>query len=219
MASQRQIEANRRNRARRGPLTPRGRERLRQAALRNKPWRHSTGPRTPEGKAASRENAVDTGDRAKVIEPHAALNTLLRIGVCKGLEALAVVKVRLDQLHDGIRQALDIEPPPTPAGLLELADKLAGSDSDLDRRNGAHIRRVLMSCEECLQDAKVEESVDAWDRVEAWIFGGNGPLRRGSKTRTNELSTIGGREGRFGPRGHLTASQRTPGGVYCPDVA
>jgi hypothetical protein len=32
-------------------LTPEGRERLRQAALRNQPWRFSTGPRTPEGKA------------------------------------------------------------------------------------------------------------------------------------------------------------------------
>jgi hypothetical protein len=31
-------------------LTPEGRERLRQAALKKKPWRFSTGPRTPEGK-------------------------------------------------------------------------------------------------------------------------------------------------------------------------
>jgi hypothetical protein len=32
-------------------LTAEGRERLRQATLKNKPWRFSTGPRTPEGKA------------------------------------------------------------------------------------------------------------------------------------------------------------------------
>jgi hypothetical protein len=32
-------------------LTTEGRDRLRQAALKNKPWRFSTGPRTPEGKA------------------------------------------------------------------------------------------------------------------------------------------------------------------------
>jgi hypothetical protein len=39
------------NRATRKGLTPEGRERLRQAALKNRPWRFSTGPRTPEGKA------------------------------------------------------------------------------------------------------------------------------------------------------------------------
>jgi hypothetical protein len=30
--------------------------RLRKAALRNKPWLHSTGPKTPEGKARSSQN-------------------------------------------------------------------------------------------------------------------------------------------------------------------
>jgi hypothetical protein len=48
--SPRRVVAGRRNRAKRGPLTAAGRERLREAALRNRPWRHSTGPRTPEGK-------------------------------------------------------------------------------------------------------------------------------------------------------------------------
>ena len=37
-------------------LTPEGLQRLREAALRNKPWLHSTGPRTPEGKARSSQN-------------------------------------------------------------------------------------------------------------------------------------------------------------------
>jgi hypothetical protein len=32
-------------------LTPAGREKLRQSALKHRPWRFSTGPRTPEGKA------------------------------------------------------------------------------------------------------------------------------------------------------------------------
>lgn len=50
------VAAGRRNRKMRGPLTPEGRERLRQAALRNKPWLHSTGPTTPEGKARSAAN-------------------------------------------------------------------------------------------------------------------------------------------------------------------
>ena len=30
---------------------PEGRERLRESALRDRPWLHSTGPRTPDGKA------------------------------------------------------------------------------------------------------------------------------------------------------------------------
>lgn len=41
---------------RRGPLTPEGRERLRQAALQNRPWELATGPRTAEGKQRSAAN-------------------------------------------------------------------------------------------------------------------------------------------------------------------
>jgi hypothetical protein len=37
-------------------LTPEGRKRLRENALKYKPWQHSTGPRTPEGKAKVAEN-------------------------------------------------------------------------------------------------------------------------------------------------------------------
>jgi hypothetical protein len=40
-----------RGQGRREGLQPGGRERLRHAALANQPWRFSTGPRTPEGKA------------------------------------------------------------------------------------------------------------------------------------------------------------------------
>ena len=49
--NQRRVEANRRNRRKRKGLTPAGREKLRQSALKHRPWRFSTGPRTPEGKA------------------------------------------------------------------------------------------------------------------------------------------------------------------------
>ncbi len=52
----RRIAAGRRNRLLRGPLSPGGRERLRQAALRHKPWKFSTGPRSDEGKARSADN-------------------------------------------------------------------------------------------------------------------------------------------------------------------
>ena len=50
------MAAGRRNRQLSGPLTERGRQRLRDAALRNQPWRFSTGPRTFEGKARAAMN-------------------------------------------------------------------------------------------------------------------------------------------------------------------
>ena len=62
MATQRQIEANRRNRAKRRGLTDAGRQRLRDAAREHRPWQHSTGPRTPEGKRRSRGNARKAGE-------------------------------------------------------------------------------------------------------------------------------------------------------------
>jgi hypothetical protein len=37
-------------------LTPQGREKLRQTALLHRPWRYSTGPRTPAGKAQAAVN-------------------------------------------------------------------------------------------------------------------------------------------------------------------
>ncbi len=45
------VAAGRRNRRKWKGLTPEGRQRLREAAHRNRPWEHTTGPRTPEGKA------------------------------------------------------------------------------------------------------------------------------------------------------------------------
>ena len=50
------VAAGKRNRLLRKGLSPEGRERLRQSALANRPWRFSTGPRTPEGKARAAAN-------------------------------------------------------------------------------------------------------------------------------------------------------------------
>jgi hypothetical protein len=52
----RRVAAGRSNRAKRKGLTPAGRERLRRAALRNRPWRFATGPQTAAGKARSARN-------------------------------------------------------------------------------------------------------------------------------------------------------------------
>jgi hypothetical protein len=52
----RRVLAGRLNRQKRGELAPEGRERLRQSALQNRPWRFSTGPTSTEGKAAVARN-------------------------------------------------------------------------------------------------------------------------------------------------------------------
>jgi hypothetical protein len=52
----RRVAAGKRNRALRKGLTEEGRQRLREAALRGEPWKHATGPKTPEGKARSAAN-------------------------------------------------------------------------------------------------------------------------------------------------------------------
>jgi hypothetical protein len=54
--NQRRVLVGRENRKKRGPLSPECRQRLRAAALENQPWRRSTGPRTPAGKAQAARN-------------------------------------------------------------------------------------------------------------------------------------------------------------------
>lgn len=58
-------------------LTDDGRAALREAALRNQPWRHSTGPRTEAGKLRSRANALKTGRYAFTTLPE-ELKTIIR---------------------------------------------------------------------------------------------------------------------------------------------
>ena len=48
----------RRDRRKRGHITPEGRERLRAAALAGRPWALSTGPRTDSGKKISSRNSL-----------------------------------------------------------------------------------------------------------------------------------------------------------------
>ena len=56
-ANPRRVAAGKRNRALRKELTEEGRRRLQEAAHRNQPWQHSTGPKTPTGKARAAQNA------------------------------------------------------------------------------------------------------------------------------------------------------------------
>jgi hypothetical protein len=65
--SPRRVAAGRRNRTRRGPITTAGRERLRQLALRNRPWTKATGPRAEEGKAIAARNGDKRRKGAKSV--------------------------------------------------------------------------------------------------------------------------------------------------------
>ena len=58
------VAAGRLNRMKSKGLTPAGREKLRQSALQRKPWLHSTGPRTPEGKARAAQNSETPAKQA-----------------------------------------------------------------------------------------------------------------------------------------------------------
>lgn len=57
MKNPRRIAAGKRNRELRKSVSDETRELLRQAALRNKPWRFSTGPRTQRGKLVASANS------------------------------------------------------------------------------------------------------------------------------------------------------------------
>jgi hypothetical protein len=52
----RRVAAGRRNRQRWQGFTPDGLQRLRQQAQQNRPWQHSTGPKTAQGKSRSAAN-------------------------------------------------------------------------------------------------------------------------------------------------------------------
>lgn len=78
MLSERALQARRENWKRWRGVSEAGRERQRQAALCDRPWRHSTGPRTAAGKAHSRGNAIFSGLNAVECEPGRTVAALLR---------------------------------------------------------------------------------------------------------------------------------------------
>ena len=75
------VAAGRRNRLKRRGLTEAGRQRLRDAALRNRPWQYSTGPRTAAGKARAALNGklrqVDEVSVREVRHELAGLNNVI----------------------------------------------------------------------------------------------------------------------------------------------
>lgn len=74
-----------------GPLTAAGRERLRAAARRNQPWKHSTGPLSAAGKARSRMNAYKCGDfdaLARALDLYLSDIRVFGLEYARGLEAV-----------------------------------------------------------------------------------------------------------------------------------
>lgn len=76
--SARKLAANRANWAKWRGLTDAGRQRLRDAARRNRPWLQSTGPTTDAGKARSRANAVENGSSCATLEPFSTQTRLVK---------------------------------------------------------------------------------------------------------------------------------------------
>jgi len=122
MVSERKRLTNRLNWSRRRGLTPAGRERLRAAALRHRPWDRSTGPRSAEGKDRARRNAVGSGVHCKTVHPHTAMRTLLLALRTYG----RAVAERIRNSDDPIDGPLNI---PADVGEL-LAEAFAGFCAD-----------------------------------------------------------------------------------------
>lgn len=72
-------KAGRENRKKWRGISPEGREKLRRSALTSKPWQHSTGPRTTEGKRVSRANGLKHGARAFAVLPEEIKDFILAL--------------------------------------------------------------------------------------------------------------------------------------------
>lgn len=115
--------AGRMNRAKRKGLTPEGREALRQAAIANRPWEHSTGPRTLAGKAMSRWNAYQHGDRACELQPESVKRFRSMVARAEVLAGQGLVFVG-DYRKSVVAEAVE-EGTATPGQLLILVRLIA----------------------------------------------------------------------------------------------
>jgi hypothetical protein len=84
-------------------LTESGRQRLRDAALRNQPWQFSTGPRSPEGKAKAAMNGHNHRS-----EPQSRRQLLIGLaGVTSFLGEMALLRqaaTQRSELHSAIAE-------------------------------------------------------------------------------------------------------------------
>ena len=92
----RRVAAGKFNRSKRQGLTAAGRERLRQAALAQRPWQFSTGPRTSPGKAQAATNGkvrqqgvLSVRDRRRLVSDCTVLVTDMAVTRRQAAELLA----------------------------------------------------------------------------------------------------------------------------------
>lgn len=95
MVSQKQIEANRRNRKLWRGHTPEGLRRISESTKKRRPWQHSTGPKTAAGKARAAQNGGCRGQVRLTSEYH-CLNSFL-------INLVWRLKRRKKRPRDGIR--------------------------------------------------------------------------------------------------------------------
>jgi hypothetical protein len=93
----RRVSAGKRNQCYRLGLTEEGRERLRESTLKHQPWRHSTGPRTPEGKKKAALNGKKRQMGSKSVREVRAEVAKLRGFVVEMREARGMHEGNLDQ--------------------------------------------------------------------------------------------------------------------------
>jgi hypothetical protein len=92
----RRVAAGKLNHAKRRGFTDEGRERLRQAALRIRPWERTRGPTTPEGKAKSARNGHSKDAAVKAyLELRQAIHQLIA--------PAATMRRRVQDLLTGIK--------------------------------------------------------------------------------------------------------------------
>lgn len=104
-------------RAHRKPgFTPEGLERLRTAALENKPWAKATGPTSAEGKARSSRNAWKGGYRARI-----ELLRMRRMDLSQWLQALDLDAAQEEVQSAITRMRLRLT---TPQAVDELVDEV-----------------------------------------------------------------------------------------------
>ena len=86
-------------------LTAHGRRRLQEAARRNRPWLHSTGPRTPAGKRRSAGNAIWFG--RFVTDPAVLPPERLELGTVQMLSAMVDYEAAWQQYEHAALDALE----------------------------------------------------------------------------------------------------------------
>ncbi|MCR9293848.1 MAG: hypothetical protein NXI32_14070 [bacterium] len=136
MKNPRRVEAGRRNRALRPPLSVQSKQRLQDAIQRHKPWLKSTGPRTARGKQRVAANGR-LSKRAK--KPKAQNLLMMAKSLAKSISELrrsCYIDVQQQSLRDGTEVA------------ERLKEVLFGTSLQHSRHLAAELNQMLRTAEE-----------------------------------------------------------------------